>query len=94
VFSYVLIFVVQHIPGLVQAWLGLFGVLGGPVLGLFSLGMFVPRADCAGALAGGIVSLVFMLWVSGMSMTINQMRATLVYTFSHRMSIAQFKYTV
>ena len=45
IFSYGLIFMVKNIPGLVQAWLGIFGVLGGPVLGLFSLGMFIPFAN-------------------------------------------------
>ena len=35
IFSYGLIFMVKNIPGLVQAWLGIFGVLGGPVLGLY-----------------------------------------------------------
>ncbi len=63
VFSYLVIFLVKNIPGLVQAWLGIFGILGGPVLGLFTLGMFMPRANSAGALTGGITSLVFMLWV-------------------------------
>ena len=28
-----------------QAWLGIFGVFGGPVLGLFSLGLYVPWAS-------------------------------------------------
>ena len=64
IFSYGLVFMVKNIPGLVQAWLGIFGVLGGPVLGLFSLGMFIPFANSAGALSGGIVSVIFMLWVS------------------------------
>ena len=64
VFSYCLIFMVKNIPGLVQAWLGIFGVLGGPILGMFSLGMFIPFANSTGALSGGIVSVVFMLWVS------------------------------
>ena len=64
IFSYGLIFMVKNIPGLVQAWLGIFGVLGGPVLGLFSLGMFIPFANSIGALSGGITSVIFMLWVS------------------------------
>ena len=64
VFSYILIFLVKNIPGLVQAWLGIFGIFGGPVLGLFSLGMFIPWATSLGAMIGGSISLVFMLWVS------------------------------
>ncbi len=43
VFSYFLIWMVKNIPGLVQAWLGIFGVLGGPVLGLYSLGSLTAK---------------------------------------------------
>jgi len=45
---------VKNIPGLVQAWLGIFGVLGGPVLGIYSLGMFLPWANSKGALTGRV----------------------------------------
>ncbi len=48
----------KNIPGLVQAWLGIFGVLGGPVLGIFSLGMFLPWANSKGALTGIYNSLI------------------------------------
>ena len=64
VFCYGIIFLVKDIPGLVQAWLGIFGVLGGPVLGLFSLGMFIPFANTIGALVGGLTSVIFMLWIA------------------------------
>ena len=64
VFCYGIIFLVKDIPGLVQAWLGIFGVLGGPVLGLFSLGMFIPFANTIGALVGGVTSVTLMLWIA------------------------------
>ena len=64
VFCYGIIFLVKDIPGLVQAWLGIFGVLGGPVLGLFSLGMFIPFANTIGALIGGVTSVILMLWIA------------------------------
>ena len=64
VFSYLLTFLVQNIPGLVQAWLGIFGVFGGPVLGLFSLGMYIPWASARAALVSAISSLVFILWIA------------------------------
>ena len=64
VFSYLLTFLVQNIPGLVQAWLGIFGVFGGPVLGLFSLGMYVPWASARAAMISAVTSLVFILWVA------------------------------
>ena len=60
IFSYGLVFMVKNIPGLVQAWLGIFGVLGGPVLGLFSLGMFIPFANSTGALRFGFCVLNFL----------------------------------
>ena len=53
-FSYLLTFMVKNIPGLVQAWLGIFGIFGGPVLGLFSLGMYVPWASARSALISAI----------------------------------------
>ena len=64
VFSYLLTFLVQNIPGLVQAWLGIFGVFGGPVLGLFSLGMYIPWASARAAMISAVTSLVFILWVA------------------------------
>ena len=60
IFSYGLVFMVKNIPGLVQAWLGIFGVLGGPVLGLFSLGMFIPFANSTGALRYGFLKKLFL----------------------------------
>ena len=63
-FSYLLTFLVKNIPGLVQAWLGIFGIFGGPVLGLFSLGMYVPWASAKSALVSATTSLVFILWVA------------------------------
>ena len=62
VFSYLLTFLVQNIPGLVQAWLGIFGVFGGPVLGLFSLGMYIQWASARAAMISAVTSLVFILW--------------------------------
>ena len=37
--------------------------MGGPLLGVFSLGMFVPFASSVGALTGLLTSLVFVLWM-------------------------------
>ena len=38
-------------------------MVGGPLLGVFSLGMFVPFASSVGALTGLLTSLVFVLWM-------------------------------
>jgi len=50
-------------PGILQASLTIFGVVGGPLLGLFSLGMMTTRANQRGALIGFISSLVLLFWI-------------------------------
>lgn len=48
---------------LLQAALSIFGMVGGPLLGLFSLGILVPFANSVGAFAGLLAGFVFSLWV-------------------------------
>uniref|UniRef100_F7BNR5 Solute carrier family 5 member 8 n=1 Tax=Equus caballus TaxID=9796 RepID=F7BNR5_HORSE len=48
---------------LLQAALSIFGMVGGPLLGLFSLGILVPFANSIGALAGLLAGFVVSLWV-------------------------------
>ena len=38
-------------------------VIGGPILGVFCLGLFVPFANAKGAFAGTLTSLVFLVWI-------------------------------
>uniref|UniRef100_A0A673NHV2 Solute carrier family 5 member 8 n=1 Tax=Sinocyclocheilus rhinocerous TaxID=307959 RepID=A0A673NHV2_9TELE len=49
--------------GMLQAAISIAGVVGGPLLGLFSLGILFPCANAKGGLAGLISGLVLSLWV-------------------------------
>ena len=50
-------------PGVLQASLTIFGVVGGPLLGLFTLGMAFPRANSIGSNTGLLSALSFLLWI-------------------------------
>ncbi|XP_070612022.1 sodium-coupled monocarboxylate transporter 1-like [Erythrolamprus reginae] len=49
--------------GLLQAALTIFGMIGGPLLGLFSLGVLFPFVNALGAFIGLIFGFVFTLWI-------------------------------
>lgn len=49
--------------GVLQASLTIFGVVGGPLFGLFTLGMFTTRANEKGSVIGLISGIVFSMWV-------------------------------
>ncbi|XP_025084658.1 sodium-coupled monocarboxylate transporter 1-like [Pomacea canaliculata] len=56
-------YVASKLGGILQAALALFGMLGCPMLGLFTLGVFFPWANTWGAYAGLFSSLAIMLWI-------------------------------
>ncbi|XP_036374308.1 sodium-coupled monocarboxylate transporter 1 [Megalops cyprinoides] len=49
--------------GLIQAVVSIFGVIGGPLLGLFALGILCPFANATGGLAGLLTGFALSLWV-------------------------------
>lgn len=58
-----LAFLASYLGGLLQAALTIFGVVGGPMLGLFTLGMFTKSCNQKGAITGLLISLAFSLWI-------------------------------
>jgi sodium-dependent multivitamin transporter 6 len=63
VFVILLTYVVSYLGSILNAGLSLFGVLEGPIMGVFFLGLFFPQANRRGGLAGFLTSLAFMLWI-------------------------------
>ncbi|KAM3587840.1 uncharacterized protein V6R79_015006 [Siganus canaliculatus] len=49
--------------GILQAAISIFGIVGGPLLGLFTLGILCPFANSRGALSGLVLGLIVSLWV-------------------------------
>lgn len=58
-----LAFVAQNLGGVLQASLTIFGVIGGPLLGLFTLGMTSRRANQYGAVLGLFIGISISLWI-------------------------------
>ncbi|XP_063783898.1 sodium-coupled monocarboxylate transporter 1-like [Pseudophryne corroboree] len=54
--------VASHMGSVIQAALSIFAMIGGPLLGLFSLGMFFPFGNTVGAIVGLLVGFVVTLW--------------------------------
>ncbi|XP_065172488.1 sodium-coupled monocarboxylate transporter 1-like [Atheta coriaria] len=59
-----LVFLVEKMGALIQAAGSMGAITAGPLLGIFTLGMFVPFANPTGALTGGIVSGTLVGWIS------------------------------
>lgn len=56
-------FLAGSLGGVLQSSLTIFGVVGGPLFGLFTLGMFCTSANQRGAITGLASGLVFSIWI-------------------------------
>ncbi|MCL4130426.1 UNVERIFIED_CONTAM: hypothetical protein GTU68_022481 [Idotea baltica] len=61
--TFFLVFVAERMGDIVSAALGIYGLIGGPLLGVFTLGMFFPHANSFGAIVGTLVGLSLTLWI-------------------------------
>ncbi|KAH8402855.1 hypothetical protein KR222_007672 [Zaprionus bogoriensis] len=61
--SFGLVFIVEHLGGVLQATLTLNGLIGGVTLGLFVLGIVCKQANTKGAFYGGLLSLALVIFV-------------------------------
>ncbi|XP_076361247.1 sodium-coupled monocarboxylate transporter 2-like [Tachypleus tridentatus] len=63
IITILLVAVVELLGEVLQATWSFHGILGGPLLGLFTLGMFCPWANSKGALCGLLFGLVLSSWI-------------------------------
>ncbi|XP_064071446.1 putative sodium-dependent multivitamin transporter [Vanessa tameamea] len=59
-----LAFVAEHLGGVLQAALTIFGAVGGPLLGIFTLGMFTTYANERGVSVALLSGMAITLWIS------------------------------
>nr|AKN21418.1 slc5a-3 [Schmidtea mediterranea] len=58
---------------ILEAALGLFGMLSGPALGVFTLGIFFPFSNFKGAISGHLISQIMIFWI-GFGMYIHEVK--------------------
>uniref|UniRef100_A0A671N8N7 Sodium-dependent multivitamin transporter-like n=1 Tax=Sinocyclocheilus anshuiensis TaxID=1608454 RepID=A0A671N8N7_9TELE len=68
-------YIASLMGSVLQAALSIFGMVGGPLLGLFCLGMFFPWANSTGALVGLLSGLVMAFWI-GIGSFLSRMSAS------------------
>ncbi|XP_064456515.1 sodium-coupled monocarboxylate transporter 1-like isoform X2 [Ornithodoros turicata] len=60
----VMVYVSQQLGGIMQAGYTVLGIVGGPVFGVFCLGIFVPFANSTGAIVGLFSGVATVCWIS------------------------------
>ncbi|XP_005186212.1 sodium-coupled monocarboxylate transporter 1 [Musca domestica] len=59
-----LVYIVEHMGTVLQLTMSLEAITNGPLLGIFTIGVFMPWINGNSALLGGIVGVVGMSWIS------------------------------
>ncbi|CAN8021541.1 unnamed protein product [Ixodes persulcatus] len=60
----VMVYVAQQMGDVLQAALSVLGIVGGPLVGVFTLGIFVPFASALGAIVGMITAMATLSWIT------------------------------
>ncbi|XP_029487320.1 sodium-dependent multivitamin transporter-like [Oncorhynchus nerka] len=68
-------YVASLMGSVLQAAFSIFGMVGGPLLGLFCLGMFFPWANSTGAIVGLVAGLAMAFWI-GIGNFVSRMAVT------------------
>ncbi len=64
VFTLAVALAVQYIPAIVTQAAGIMNASGGPLVGIFLLGMIFPGANKWGAITGSVLSAAFVYWIA------------------------------
>ncbi|KAM9443837.1 solute carrier family 5 member 6a [Clarias gariepinus] len=67
-------YIASLMGSVLQAALSIFGMVGGPLLGVFCLGMFFPWANSIGAVSGLVAGLIMAFWI-GIGSFVSRMQA-------------------
>ena len=62
--GYSVTFLIRFMPGMLEAAMVIGGVINGPIIGVFSVGMLLPWVNSKGALAGFIGSITITTWIA------------------------------
>ncbi|XP_044753606.1 sodium-coupled monocarboxylate transporter 2-like [Coccinella septempunctata] len=57
-----MIYIIEHLGGIVQLSISLKGIADGPLLGVFAMGVLSRRINSKGAFYGALLSMLFMSW--------------------------------